>query len=41
MINIKIKFFESFLAVALVYWVVVVFFTRIQHLLEIRLNKAY
>ena len=35
------KFFESFLAVALVYWVVVVFFTRIQHLLEIRLNKAY
>ncbi|MGB5445778.1 MAG: amino acid ABC transporter permease [Psychromonas sp.] len=35
------KFFESFLAVALVYWVVIVFFTRIQHLLEIRLNKAY
>ena len=35
------KFFESFLAVALVYWVVVMFFTRIQHLLEIRLNKAY
>ncbi|MCG6202556.1 amino acid ABC transporter permease [Psychromonas antarctica] len=35
------KFFESFLAVALIYWVVVMFFTRIQHLLEIRLNKAY
>lgn len=35
------KFFESFLAVALVYWVVVMFFTRIQHLLEVRLNKAY
>ncbi|PKG38243.1 amino acid ABC transporter permease [Psychromonas sp. Urea-02u-13] len=35
------KFFESFLAVALVYWVVVLFFTRIQHLLEKRLNKAY
>lgn len=35
------KFFESFLAVALVYWVVVLFFTRIQHLLERRLNKAY
>jgi putative S-methylcysteine transport system permease protein len=35
------KFFESFLAVALVYWVIVLFFTRIQHLLEHRLNKAY
>jgi len=35
------KFFESFLAVALIYWAVVVFFTRIQHLLEARLNKAY
>lgn len=35
------KFFESFLAVALIYWVVVLFFTRIQHLLEKRLNKAY
>tara|TARA_R110001583_G_scaffold191_4_gene1825 strand:+ start:6633 stop:7304 length:672 start_codon:yes stop_codon:yes gene_type:complete len=35
------KFFESFLAVAVVYWVVVIFFTRIQHLLEYRLNKAY
>ncbi len=35
------KFFESFLAVALIYWAVVVFFTRIQHLLEKRLNKAY
>ena len=35
------KFFESFLAVAVIYWVVVLFFTRIQHLLENRLNKAY
>lgn len=35
------KFFESFLAVALIYWAVVVFFTRIQHFLELRLNKAY
>ncbi len=35
------KFFESFLAVALIYWAVVVFFTRIQHVLENRLNKAY
>ncbi|PKF63430.1 ABC transporter permease [Psychromonas sp. psych-6C06] len=35
------KFFESFLAVALIYWVVVLIFTRLQHLLEYRLNKAY
>ncbi|WP_354625243.1 amino acid ABC transporter permease [Psychromonas sp. MME2] len=35
------KFFESFLAVALVYWAVVMFFTRIQYLLETRLSKAY
>jgi len=35
------KFFESFLAVAVIYWVVVIFFTRIQHLLENYLNKAY
>ncbi|TEW55271.1 amino acid ABC transporter permease [Psychromonas sp. RZ22] len=35
------KFFESFFAVALIYWVVVLFFTRIQYLLENRLNKAY
>lgn len=35
------KFFESFLAVALIYWAVVVLFTRIQHFLELRLNKAY
>ncbi len=35
------KFFESFLAVAVVYWVVVIIFTRIQHLLEYKLNKAY
>lgn len=35
------KFFESFLAVALIYWVIVVFFTRIQYFLEYKLNKAY
>ena len=35
------KFFESFLAVAVIYWVIVLFFTRIQHLLEYQLNKAY
>jgi putative amino-acid transport system permease protein len=35
------KFFESFLAVAVIYWLVVIFFTRIQHLLENYLNKAY
>ncbi|WP_372882766.1 amino acid ABC transporter permease [Psychromonas sp.] len=35
------KFFESFLAVAVIYWVIVIFFTRIQLFLEIRLNKAY
>ena len=35
------KFFESFLAVALVYWGIVLIFTRLQHILENRLNKAY
>ena len=35
------KFFESFLAVAVIYWIIVLFFTRIQHLLENQLNKAY
>ena len=35
------KFFESFLAVAIIYWLVVIFFTRIQHHLENYLNKAY
>ena len=35
------KFFESFLAVAVIYWFIVLFFTRIQHLLEYKLNKAY
>lgn len=35
------KFFEAFLAVALIYWLVVIFFTRIQTVLEVRLNKAY
>ena len=36
-----LKFFESFLAVAVIYWGVVIFFTQVQHLLEKRLNKAY
>ncbi len=35
------KFFESFLAVALIYWAVVMFFTQIQHYLEAWLNRAY
>ncbi|WP_413701651.1 hypothetical protein ACLKMH_08765 [Psychromonas sp. KJ10-10] len=35
------KFFESFLAVAFVYWGIVLIFTRLQHILENRLNKAY
>lgn len=35
------KFFESFVAVALIYWVVVIIFTRLQHMLETYLNKAY
>ncbi|TEW52844.1 amino acid ABC transporter permease [Psychromonas algicola] len=35
------KFFESFLAVAVIYWIIVLFFTRIQHLLEYKLNEAY
>ena len=35
------KFFESFLAVAIIYWIIVLFFTRIQNVLEYQLNKAY
>ncbi|WP_027856956.1 amino acid ABC transporter permease [Marinobacterium jannaschii] len=35
------RFFESFLAVALIYWVVVVLFTRLQMMMEKRLNRAY
>lgn len=35
------KFFESFIAVALIYWAVVVFFTYLQTLLERKLNAAY
>ncbi len=34
-------FFESYLAVALIYWVVVVFFTWLQKKMELRLNRAY
>ena len=35
------KFFESFIAVALIYWGVVLFFSYLQSLLERRLNAAY
>ncbi|MBL1379370.1 amino acid ABC transporter permease [Zobellella iuensis] len=35
------KFFEAFIAVALIYWAVVVFFTHLQTRLERRLNSAY
>ncbi|MEL0629794.1 amino acid ABC transporter permease [Psychromonas aquatilis] len=35
------KFFESYMAVAVVYWVVVIIFTRIQNMLEKKLNEAY
>ncbi|WP_261816347.1 amino acid ABC transporter permease [Vibrio gallicus] len=35
------RFFEAFLAVALIYWGVVVILTRIQIIAENRLNKAY
>lgn len=35
------KYFESFLAVALVYWAIVLVFTYIQKKLEKKLNKAY
>ncbi|OAN12664.1 ABC transporter permease [Photobacterium jeanii] len=35
------KFFEAFLAVALIYWLMVVVLTRLQHVAERKLNKAY
>ncbi|WP_413285502.1 amino acid ABC transporter permease [Vibrio sp. MA40-2] len=35
------KFFEAFLAVALIYWVVVIVLTRVQIWAEFKLNKAY
>ncbi|MYM61319.1 ABC transporter permease subunit [Vibrio sp. OCN044] len=35
------RFFEAFLAVALIYWAVVVILTRIQNWAEVKLNKAY
>jgi putative amino-acid transport system permease protein len=35
------KFFESYLAVSLVYWAIIVFFNHLQKLIENRLNKAY
>ncbi|MDO6500595.1 amino acid ABC transporter permease [Photobacterium sanguinicancri] len=35
------KFFEAFLAVALIYWLMVVVLTRVQYWAETKLNKAY
>ncbi|MDG3086771.1 amino acid ABC transporter permease [Vibrio hannami] len=35
------RFFEAFLAVALIYWVIVVLLTQVQNRVEVRLNKAY
>ncbi|MGF1693673.1 amino acid ABC transporter permease [Photobacterium kagoshimensis] len=35
------KFFEAFLAVALIYWVMVILLTRVQYWAETKLNKAY
>ncbi|NQY54078.1 MAG: amino acid ABC transporter permease [Campylobacteraceae bacterium] len=35
------KYFESFLAVALVYWGIIIIFTYFQKKLESKLNKAY
>ncbi|KJF80231.1 amino acid ABC transporter permease [Photobacterium angustum] len=35
------KFFEAFLAVAMIYWAVVVVLTRLQQLAETRLDRAY
>lgn len=35
------RFFEAFLAVAIIYWGVVIILTRMQLLAEARLNKAY
>lgn len=35
------KFFEAFLAVALIYWLMVVILTRVQYWAEAKLNKAY
>lgn len=35
------RFFEAFLAVALIYWLVVIVLTRVQVWAEERLNKAY
>ena len=35
------KYFESFLAVALIYWAVIEIFSRLQNYLEIRMNRAY
>ena len=35
------KFFENYLAVALIYWAIIIFFNHIQKLLEKRMNHAY
>ncbi|WP_411682150.1 amino acid ABC transporter permease [Clostridium thailandense] len=35
------KFFENYLAVALIYWLIIIFFNRIQRILENRMGHAY
>lgn len=35
------KFFESYLAVALIYWMITIFFSHIQEKIEAKMNKAY
>ncbi|WPC39307.1 amino acid ABC transporter permease [Clostridium sp. JS66] len=35
------KFFENYLAVALIYWVIIILFNHIQKILEVRMNHAY
>lgn len=35
------KFFESYLAVALIYWIIVAVFNHLQKILENKMNKAY
>ena len=35
------KFFENYLAVALIYWLIVIFFNYIQRILENKMSRAY
>jgi len=34
-------YFEAFIVAAIMYWIVVELLSKLQHYLEIRLNKAY